>query len=100
VGPPFSRGDLLITVQWGATAAKSISSIFSTAHGWGGRLAHRQRAVGLRVEFDHLLLHVEREVDVHRPGLPERINWKACRNAQGTCAASNTVVDHLGTVQK
>ncbi len=31
------------------------------------------------------------------PGRPERIRWKACWNARGTCAGSSTVVAHLVT---
>ncbi len=38
-----------------------------------GRLVDRQRLVGVDVEFDLGHLHVERQVDQHRAGRPERI---------------------------
>ena len=31
------------------------------------------------------------------PGRPERIRWKACWKARGTCAGSSTVIAHLVT---
>ncbi len=31
------------------------------------------------------------------PGRPERIRWKACWNARGTCAGSRTVTLHFVT---